>query len=129
MGIIKIFKKMTNVRILHPKFESIMQTSPSQSLLFEDEALQCYKNNIKWLFGKSSTMKKLSKNSFSKPENKVSNTNSETIEISDISTQSTNVQTGETNSQFDRAELASEIAKWDQSQNRSFNITNYSNYP
>jgi len=87
-----------------------MKNSPTQSLLFEDEALQCYKNNIKWLLAKNTTMKKLSKDSFSKPGNKVlSNTNQNTVEI---------------NSQFDKTELDTEIAKWNQSNNGSFNVTN-----
>jgi len=121
---------MTNVRILSQKFESIMQSSPTQSLLFEDEALQCYKNNIKWLLSKNLTMKKLSKDSFSKPENRVlSNTNFETNQVSDFNTQCTNFQAGQTNSQFDRTELDSEIAKWNQSNNGNSNITQFSNYP
>jgi len=101
---------MSLVRVLSQKFETIMKDSPTQSLLFEDEALQCYKNNIKWFMNRNLTMKKLAKNNFSKPESKILNN----INLSEsiISTEcTTNSEAGNGNSQFDKTELANEVEK------------------
>jgi len=70
-------------------------------------------------------MKKLARNNFSKPEIKTLS-----IKNSEISTQYiTNNKTEESNLQFDKTELASEIEKWKQSKNSTTDITKFRNYP
>jgi len=97
---------MTLVRVLSQKFESIMKDSPTQSLLFEDDALECYKNNIKWVMSRNISMKKLAKDNFSKPESKnVSNMNNYTNNTS------MDIENRDSNSQIDNNVLANEIEK------------------
>jgi len=101
---------MTFVRVLSQRFESVMKDSPTQSLLYEDEALQCYKDNIKWVMNRNLTMKKLARNNFSKPESKI--VNNENIGESLMRTEcTTNIQAGNGNSQFDNTKFANEVEK------------------
>jgi len=124
---------MTNVGILQIKLESVIENSQKQSLLFEDEALQCYKNNMKWIIDQNLSMKKLADNSFVKPEIKplsLKKIDTVSTTFSETNCQNTTIcQNGGSNLNFCciKTKLAHEIEKLQQ--NKQTDCSKFSNYP
>lgn len=114
----------------------------NQNTLFENEdALKCLHNNRKWLLSKNLSIKKLSRNLFPVPKKIESSTQSTEINTRDLQketvcqeneAQTLSIPENFTNNKIEtniiNEKLANELKKWQESKNRTEEITKHSKF-